>query len=876
MNKIFTVFLLTTLSTVGLIAGGLQLSAQDNPVDTVQVLSQPGARPFECCHTFVVSNRRSAPDSQRIAQFRVRLVGGNGSFVQGQQAGSPFGWNIFLNEDKVEWLSESRESEIDTGESLTSFRACIRDTGVYRVVWETLNLDSVLSRDTLVLACSGRDNCDEAFFRPVPSSARCGFDIDLLSENGGQEIVNDFHLTLLSAGMTFDTVGSRVPPEWRIDRLEPTKVSWKTSGAGLSFEEFVENFRIFVNSNGASQVRLRWTTTNFGDSICSDDITVNCGLAVADSLFTRRATVGQDTCCQDFFLINTHVPRSPLKSFRLAMRSPNSRFIAPPVLPSGWLIRLNSTGDTATFTIDSTFAQGDTVLFRGLCFDNNLAPDDTVRYSFQTIFDDLVVTQGIVAFPCFRDIVFCDSVSALVDSAISVTERCIKLSVANRNSRQDDITKLTAHISNPGIARRIVSAKAPPGWSLDDFTPDSVVFHRGRLSSGNTQGDFEFCLNIDTNALDPLTIRWTTWANSFRPLCTDSLQVNANVFRVCDSVEVVENEESVDPFCCFDITFSNRNDRAEPITAMQIRMPRVDLIFDTATTQTGSWTVTNALFPDIRVNYAGDTLRPGEDVTFRFCVNATAEEQRPFNFQLVWQTFADGQVVCFDTVLVRCEGAEGECDTIRLTDQSVDESGCKASWQVNNTHRPEGFINNVQFRILSENASFVSGVTDGSAAGFDQVSLAPKQIIFSGSSIASGETAENFSVTFDATTNTEVIVEVCTFEDDLELCCEIDTVECTFTSVGGPEVAGVGLSHRAHPNPFENQTEIRYQLQEPGSVTLVLMDAQGEEVRRYEDGIKGTGAHAIIVKANDLPSGVYYYLLVAGKERGTGSLVLVK
>lgn len=875
MKTFLSAFTGTLLLALGLLLGPADLVAQDDPVDTVQVLSQPGARAYECCYTFVVSNRRTGPDSTRISQFRVRIVSGNANFIAGQ-AGSPFDWSVFLDNKEVQWLSNSAESEIDTGESLTSFRVCVRDTGVYRIVWETMNLDSLLSRDTLVLICSGRDNCDEAFFRPLPSSFRCGFDIDLMNENGGQKVVNDFHLTLVSPGMTFDTVGSRIPAGWRLDRLDGATISWKTSGDGLSFSDFIENFRVFVNSNGSSQIRLRWKTTNFGDSICSDILTLNCGLAVPDSLYTRRATVEADTCCQDFLLVNTHVPRSPLKSFRLAMNSPNSRFITPPGLPPGWSARLNGAGDSITFTIDSLLAPGDSVFFQGLCYEHDLAPDDTVRYTFQTMYEELVVTQGIVFFPCFRDVIFCDSVSARVDSALNATERCITLSVGNRNSRRDDITLLTAHISNPGVAHRILSANAPAGWSVASFTNDSVVFHRGRLRAGENRDDFEFCVNIDTNALDPLTIRWTTWATANRAICTEELLVNANVVRVCDSVEAVENDQSIDPFCCFDITFSNHNDRNVAIDAMQLRIPRVDLIFDTASVLTGSWNVATSIFPNVRVDYNGDILPPNEDVTFRFCVNAVAVEERPLSFRVIWQTYSEGQVVCFDTVLVRCEGADGICDTINLTMETANENGCSASWQIRNTHTPESFINNVQFSILSDNANFASGTTDGTAAGFDEVSLAPKQIVFRGSSIASGETAENFTVEFDATTNTDVIVEICTFEDDMELCCEIDTVSCTFTSVGNEDFSGGTLSHSANPNPFDGRTEIRYRMERPGGVTLVLLDAGGDEVRRYEEGLQSAGSHAISVEAEGLSAGVYYYVLQAGDERGTGRIVLVK
>lgn len=844
--------------------------------DSLHVLPQPGGRAYECCYTFVIYNKRTAPDSTRVSQFRVRLLSEKGRFITGQ-GGAPFGWSIFLEDKEVFWLSNTTEAEIDTGESLPSFRACVRDTGVYRIVWETMNLDSVMTRDTLVLICTSRDNCDDAFFDPVPSNARCGFDIDLVSENGLRKEISDFNISVLSNGMTLDSAGMKTPPGWRLDRFTNSTVTWKIMGDPISSGNFVEDFRIFVNTNGLSTTRLAWWTAKYGEFICTDTVTLDCGLEVVDSLYIRKTMVGEDTCCMDFLLVNTHVPRSPLKSFRLAMNTPKATFRTPPALPNGWSFSLNSAGDTATITLDSLLAPGDSVLFSGLCFDNDLSPVDSVKFVWQTRDPELTVTEGLIAVPCFRDVVFCDSISARVDSALFATERCITLNVANRNSRRDNITRITANISNPGAMRRILNAKAPTGWSVESIAPDSVVYHRGTLRPGENLNALEFCVNIDTNAFDPLTIQWTTWATASRPICTGEIDVNARVDRECDSVGAVENEQSIDPFCCFDIVFKNNNDREVPIDAIQLRLPRIDLVFDTATAMEGSWQVSTNVFPNIRVDYNGDVLLPGESATFSFCVNAVAVKERPFSFRIVWRTFSQSNVVCFDTITVSCEGAPGRCDTIELTDQGVNEEACHASFRVENTHLPESLVDNVQFRILSpESASFVSGSADGSAAEFDQVQLSPGQVVFRGSAILPGETAENFTLEFDVESNAELEIEVCTFEGDREICCETQTVQCVFTGVGDFATTGGTLEHSAHPNPFEKSTEIRYSMKRPGGVTLVLLDEQGREVRRWSQGLQTEGTHAVRVEGNDLPSGVYYYVLQAGDERGTGRLVLVK
>lgn len=284
----------------------------------------------------------------------------------------------------------------------------------------------------------------------------------------------------------------------------------------------------------------------------------------------------------------------------------------------------------------------------------------------------------------------------------------------------------------------------------------------------------------------------------------------------------------------------------------------------------------NDVFPSITVDYVGDTLAFGDSVTFRFCVNADAIEERPASFQVVWRTYSKGSLVCYDTVLVVCNGSPAVCDSITPTREQVPDGGCIAYYRIENTHTPTGPINNVQFSIVSGGASFVSGEALGSAAGFSQVSVSPKRIIFRGSTIPPGEAVEEFHLNFDASSDATVVLEICTFKDDQEICCRLDTVECSFLGVEDNATTGGTLSHSVTPNPFGDRTEFRYEMARPGGVTLVLLDEEGKEVRRYSEGVREAGTHTLILKGENLPSGVYYYVLQAGAERGTGKVVLVK
>jgi hypothetical protein len=85
-----------------------------------------------------------------------------------------------------------------------------------------------------------------------------------------------------------------------------------------------------------------------------------------------------------------------------------------------------------------------------------------------------------------------------------------------------------------------------------------------------------------------------------------------------------------------------------------------------------------------------------------------------------------------------------------------------------------------------------------------------------------------------------------------------------------------------YPNPFNPQTEIKYALPEPSTVTLVVVDLLGREIARLVDGPVQAGVHSVNLDASSWSSGVYLYRMeVTGSETGarflqTRRMTLVK
>jgi hypothetical protein len=79
-----------------------------------------------------------------------------------------------------------------------------------------------------------------------------------------------------------------------------------------------------------------------------------------------------------------------------------------------------------------------------------------------------------------------------------------------------------------------------------------------------------------------------------------------------------------------------------------------------------------------------------------------------------------------------------------------------------------------------------------------------------------------------------------------------------------------------YPNPFKDQTNIRYNLWEKGFISLKVYTLDGKEVATLLHESQEAGLHQSIFNSNGLESGVYYYRLQCGDSYETRRLVLLK
>jgi len=78
------------------------------------------------------------------------------------------------------------------------------------------------------------------------------------------------------------------------------------------------------------------------------------------------------------------------------------------------------------------------------------------------------------------------------------------------------------------------------------------------------------------------------------------------------------------------------------------------------------------------------------------------------------------------------------------------------------------------------------------------------------------------------------------------------------------------------PNPFNPSTTINYYLKKPSNVTLKVYNISGQEIENLVDEFQTEGEYKINWHSNNLPSGVYFYKLKAGRFLETKKIILQK
>ena len=79
-----------------------------------------------------------------------------------------------------------------------------------------------------------------------------------------------------------------------------------------------------------------------------------------------------------------------------------------------------------------------------------------------------------------------------------------------------------------------------------------------------------------------------------------------------------------------------------------------------------------------------------------------------------------------------------------------------------------------------------------------------------------------------------------------------------------------------YPNPFKDNTTIKYCLSEKVRVELILFNSNGEKVKELFNNVQNAGTYETILDSQDFPTGVYYYQLKAVDLKSNTRQLFVK
>ncbi len=79
----------------------------------------------------------------------------------------------------------------------------------------------------------------------------------------------------------------------------------------------------------------------------------------------------------------------------------------------------------------------------------------------------------------------------------------------------------------------------------------------------------------------------------------------------------------------------------------------------------------------------------------------------------------------------------------------------------------------------------------------------------------------------------------------------------------------------AFPNPARDVATVRFYLDEPGHVRLVLYDTLGRAVATIVDGTRGIGEHKATIETTRLEPGLYVWRLDADGQRASGKVTVL-
>ncbi len=198
-------------------------------------------------------------------------------------------------------------------------------TGVFDVEWCSTLDDSIICCEIVTLQCEPQQQCD--IVTPV-SIGNCCYNFTLKNEHMPSGLLNDFHLSIVTQGVTFRPGTITGPAQWPLATTPTSTTADFRANVGydLKYGGVLSGFEAcFDNIPRDGIFEIQWCSTLDGDTVCCDilrlqcDTTSQCDVVVPTPL---------GDCCFDFTLKNEHTPTGMLNDFHLSVLTPGVKISA--------------------------------------------------------------------------------------------------------------------------------------------------------------------------------------------------------------------------------------------------------------------------------------------------------------------------------------------------------------------------------------------------------------------------------------------------------------------------------------------------------------------------------------------------------------------
>ena len=607
--------------------------------DSLRVFSTtvPDQPDESCCYELRLLNFHEPPGNLNDLHVSILTPGA----VFAGTADGP--WDV-KSQTNVEVVFATSGTPLHGGDSLDGFTVCVKTPdglqGQVAFSWWSSIDGSIVCPGNFTAICVPVDvpRCDSLF---ANKQRECEYDFGFKNLHKPRGPITGYRMSVITPGANFTALTA--PPGWQI--ASQTSLNARLNAISpVNYGGVVRGIRASFKPSSTGIFRVAVSTMNQENFVCRDTLTLTCDPpppTFCDSLLLARL---EGDCVWDIGFVNRHLPASPINDFHITLQTAGA-MIDSAQAPAGWIVSAKTSTSVSFQNTGGTIPPNGSQT--GFLLSVIPGPES------HTVIFDWCSSHNGNTICCEVGSISCEPPEQRCDSLVihAAAEYCrYDFGFVNMQQPPSDVDDFHVRLRTPDAL--ILNAEAPQGWSVDSVSSTGAHFSKnnGSIATGESATGFMFDF-VPSAGSRQIQVDWRTSLNGSE-LCGDTASVFCEVVMVqCDSVDVTTNVEQP---CCFD--FSLRNSHL-PFTALNdfhvlVLTPNV-ILYPSTVESPAAWVPATTSTSVSWLRSDGD-LQPGDLLDgFAVCFDNDAIGNQ--DFRILWQSTFEGQVICEDTLVVKCD-----------------------------------------------------------------------------------------------------------------------------------------------------------------------------------------------------------------------------